>query len=59
MQPYNVEIFSQNFDLRQHYNAGDITYKYDYLSEDENTITIAYNPEVSQGDYIRIVNDDV
>jgi hypothetical protein len=57
MQPYNVEIFSQNMELIQHYNAGDIAYKFDYLSTDENTISIAYNPVVKQGDYIRITDN--
>lgn len=57
MQPYNVEIFSRNMELIQHYNAGDIAYKFDYLSTDENTISIAYNPNVKQGDYIRITNN--
>lgn len=57
MQPYNVEIFSRNMELIQHYNAGDIAYKFDYLSTDENTISIAYNPTVKQGDYIRITDN--
>lgn len=58
MQPYNVEIYSPYFELKQHYNVGDIAYKYDYLSSVENTVTIEYDPSVARGDYIRIVNTD-
>ncbi len=58
MQPYNVEIFGKDFSFKQHYNSGKITYKYDYLSQGENTVTIAYDPRVAKGDYIRIVNDE-
>ena len=58
MQPYNVEIFGKDFSFKQHYNSGRISYKYDYISPVENTITIAHDPNVSKGDYIRIVNDE-
>lgn len=58
MQPYNVEIFGKDFSFKQHDNSGRIIYKYDYISPVENLITIAYDPKVSKGDYIRIVNDD-
>lgn len=54
MRPYSVEIFSPDFQLRQHYNVGEIAYKYDYLSMAENTITIKYDKNVAQGDYIWI-----
>lgn len=58
MQPYNVEIFGRDFSLKQHYNSGKISYKYDYISPVENTIVIAYDQKVAKGDYIRIVNDE-
>ena len=57
MQPFNVEIFDRQFNLIQHYNVGAIDYKYDYLSTMENSVFIAFNENVQNGDYIRIVND--
>lgn len=57
MQPFNVEIFDRDFNLIQHYNVGAIDYKYDYLSIMENSVLIAYDPNVSKGDYIRIKNN--
>lgn len=58
MQPYNVEIFDREFNLRQHYNVGAMEYKYDYLSTVENTVLIEYNESVQKGDYISIRNDE-
>lgn len=57
MQPYNVEIFDRDFNMVQHYNVGNIEYKYDYLSTVENSVFIAYNEQVKKGDYISIKND--
>lgn len=57
MQPFNVEIFDQQFNLIQHYNVGAMDYSYDYLSTVENSVLIAYNEHVSKGDYIRIKNN--
>ena len=57
MQPFNVEIFDNEFNLIQHYNVGAIDYKYDYLSTMENSVLIAFDENVQKGDYIRIFND--
>ncbi len=57
MQPFNVEIFDQEFNLIQHYNIGAIDYNYDYLSTMENSVLIAFNENVKNGDYIRIKNN--
>ena len=57
MQPFNVEIFDREFNLIQHYNVGSIDYKYDYLSTMENSVLIAFNEDVKNGDYIRIKNN--
>ena len=57
MQPFNVEIFDRQFNLIQHYNVGSIDYKYDYLSTMENSVFIAFNENVQNGNYIRITND--
>ena len=57
MQPYNVEIFDRSFALIQHYNVGSIDYTYDYLNPAENTVIVAFNAQVSKGDYIWIKND--
>jgi len=57
MQPFNVEIFDRQFNLIQHYNVGAIDYKYDYLSTMENSVMIAFDENVQNGDYIRIKNN--
>ncbi len=57
MQPFNVEIFDQQFNLIQHYNVGTIDYSFDYLSTAENSVLIAYNEYVEKGNYIRIKNN--
>lgn len=57
MQPFNVEIFDREFNLLQHYNVGSIDYKYDYLSTMENSVLVAFNENVKNGDYIRIKNN--
>lgn len=57
MQPYNVEIFDQSFNLIQHYVVGAINYNYDYLSTVENSIVIAFNSNVKKGQYIRLKNN--
>ena len=57
MQPFNVEIFDREFNLIQHYNVGAIDYKYDYLSTVENSVIVAFNENVQNGDYISISNN--
>ena len=54
MLPYNVEIFDNAFNFKCHANVGNITYNEDYLSPEDNTITIRYNANVKKSDFIRI-----
>lgn len=54
MKPYNVEIFTPAFQMVGNTNIDEVSYKEDYLSSDENTITILPMKDVSKQDYIRI-----
>ena len=54
MKPYNVEIFTPTFQMVGNTNIDEVTYKEDYLSGDENTITVLPINGVSKQDYIRI-----
>jgi len=54
MKPYNVEIFTPAFDMVGHTNINELSYKEDYLSSDENSITVFAIPGVAKQDYIRI-----
>lgn len=54
MLPYNVEIFDRDFNFKGHANIGQINYNEDYLSPEDNTITIRYNSNVKKSDFIRI-----
>ena len=54
MKPYNVEIFTPSFQMVGNTNIDSFTYKEDYLSGDENTITVLPIKGVSKQDYIRI-----
>ena len=54
MKPYNVEIFTQDFEMVGNTNVNEITYKEDYLSSDDNTVTVLALPGVKKQDYIRI-----
>ena len=38
MRPYNVEIFTQDFEMVGNTNVNELTYKEDYLSPDGNTV---------------------
>lgn len=58
MKPYNVEIFTPSFFMVGNTNINEITYKEDYLSSDENSITILAMPGVEKQDYVRISRDD-
>ena len=53
---YNVEIFDRDFNFIHNYTIMQPTYAYDYLSPQENTITISYNKNVKIGQYVRIFN---
>jgi len=54
MLPYNVEIFDRDFNFKCSANVGEIAYNEDYLSPEDNTITIRYNSVVKKSDLIRI-----
>ena len=54
MKPYNVEVFTPTFQMVGNTNIDSVTYKEDYLSGDENTITVLPIKGVSKQDYIRI-----
>ena len=54
MKPYNVEIFTPDFSMVGHTNINDVSYKEDYLSSDENSITVFSMPGVEKQDFIRI-----
>jgi len=54
MKPYNVEIFTPSFEMVGHTNINELSYKEDYLSSDENSITVFAIPGVAKQDYIRI-----
>ena len=55
MLPYNVEIFSRNFVLKHHTNVNYVTIEDDYLSPQNNSITILIGGgSIGEGDYIWI-----
>lgn len=58
MQPYNIEIFDRNFDIKQHYNTENVSYTFDYLDIVENTTLVPYSKEVERGQYIRLTNGE-
>ena len=58
MKPYNVEVFTQKFNMVANTNINEIIHKEDYLSSDENTITVFPMPGITKEDYIRISRDD-
>ena len=54
MKPYNVEIFTPDFALVGNTNVNEVTIKEDYLTCDENSITVLALPGIQKQDYIRI-----
>ena len=54
MKPYNVQIFTSDFMLVDHTNINEMSYKEDYLSGDENSITVFAMKGVEKQQYIRI-----
>ena len=54
MQPFNVEIFDTDFELKQHYNVDFFDYSFDYLSITENVVMVPFDESVQKGDYIRL-----
>lgn len=57
MKPYNVEVFTQRFEMVANSNVNEVTHKEDYLSSDENSITVFPMPGIAKEDYIRISRD--
>ena len=57
MKPYNVEVFTQKFEMVANSNINEVTHKEDYLSSDVNTITVFSMPGIAKEDYIRISRD--
>lgn len=55
MKPFSVEIFTPRFEWVGNTNVNEITYKEDYLSTDDNTITVFAVKGVQKQDYIRLV----
>lgn len=54
MRPYNVEIFTPDFEMVGNTNVNEITCREDYLSADDNTVTVLALPGIRKQDYIRI-----
>ena len=54
MKPYSVEIFRPDFTMVGNTNINEVTYKEDYLTSDENTITVLALPGIEKQDFIRI-----
>ena len=54
MKPYSVEIFRPDFTMVGNTNVNEVTYKEDYLTSDENTITVLALPGIEKQDFIRI-----
>lgn len=57
MRPYNVEIFDTDLTLVCHQNSGDLEHHFDYLSPSSNEVTIQFDENVQEGQYIRIVGN--
>ncbi len=58
MRPYNVEVFTQKFEMVANTNVNEVVHKEDYLSSDVNTITVFPMKGIKKEDYIRISRDD-
>lgn len=54
MRPFNVEIFTPDFEMVGNTNVNEITCREDYLSADDNTVTVLALPGIRKQDYIRI-----
>lgn len=55
MRPFNVEVFTQDFEYVANTNVNSINYKEDYLSSDDNTITVFALKGIKKQDYIRMI----
>lgn len=59
MRPYSVEIFSRDFVLRHHTNVNYVNIEDDYLSPQNNNLTLLIGDgSISEGDYIWITRSD-
>lgn len=59
MRAYNVEFFDIDMNLVAHTNVNEPKYNADYLSNARNNIEIPSNPNIEEGNYIRIVKGSV
>jgi len=61
MRPYNIEIYSKDFDFKSHTTIGgnDPKFNYDYLDPENNKIKVMAPFDVSIYDYIRIKGNDI
>lgn len=59
MRPYNVEIFARDFTLHHHTNVNYINLEDDYLSPQNNNLTLLIGDgTINEGDYIWITRSD-
>lgn len=59
MRPYNVEVFSRDFTLRHHTNVNYVNIEEDYLSPQNNNLTLLIGDGIIiEGDYIWITRSD-
>ena len=58
MRAYNVEIFSRGFEFICADTVDSITYSYDYLHPETNSVTIVTDAAIMQGDYIHMLRGD-
>lgn len=58
MKAYSVEIFSSQFDFICADTVDNISYKYDSLAMETNSITLVTDAPIMQGDYIHIKRED-
>lgn len=54
MKPYNIEIFTRDFSMVTNTNVNEVIYKEDYLSSDENSVTVLGVSGAEKQNYIRI-----
>lgn len=58
MRAYNVEIFSRGFEFICADTVDSITYSYDYLHPETNSVTMVTDAAIMQGDYIHMLRGD-
>lgn len=55
MRQYNIEIFDNEFTFKDNTAVGSVSYEEDYLSIEENSLSVMSDSSVEQTDYIRIM----